>query len=195
MLCISTLIPVEAKTYERCKALASEIRRAHFYYFGVDFPHWYSIAQAEKESRCIHSAVSSDGIGSEGFAQITYRQWKERLERQGITEIKSLSNHAKAQAYINYYYHKQNPCQRLWATYQAYNGGGLVFTEIRKANSCRWEDVKEVCRRKDVCVWQTPQGCKQWRNACDINYNYSLTIYKLANKYRVGADSFKYSFW
>jgi len=188
-------ILAEAKVIERCKALVPEIRRAHFFYFGVDYPFWYSVAQAEKESQCRHSILSSDGVGSEGFAQITWQWWKDKLAKEGIKEIKTISNHARAQAYINYYYHQKNPCGRLWATYQAYNGGELVFTEIRKANSCKWEDAKKVCRRKDVCVWQTSQGCRQWKNACEINYEYSLIIYKLAGKYRIGGDSLKYSFW
>jgi len=195
MLCISMPIPEEAKALERCKTLAPEIKRAHFYYFGINFPFWYSVAQAEKESLCRHSALSTDGIGSEGFAQITWKWWKDKLAKEGIKEIKTIGNHAKAQAYINYYYHKQNPCKKLWGTYQAYNGGELVFKEMRKANSCKWEDAKQVCRRKDVCVWQTPQGCKQWRNACDINYEYSEKIHKLARKYRLSSDSPPYLFW
>lgn len=195
MLCLFMPIPLVAKVIERCQSLTPEIRKAHFYYFGVDFPYWYSVAQAEKESQCRHSILSTDGIGSEGFAQITFKWWQERLAKEGITEIKSIVNHAKAQAYINYYYHLQNLCQRLWGTYQAYNGGELVFKEMRKAHSCRWEDAKRVCRRKDVCVWKISTGCRQWRNACEINYQYSKKIYELAGKYRLFSDPPPYPFW
>jgi len=181
--------------FESCKKLIPDIRRTHYYYFGVDFPYWYSVAQSEKESLCRHNIMSLDGIGSEGFAQITFHWWKDKLAKEGIHEIKSIANHARAQAYINYYYHKQNPCKRLWATYQAYNGGTLVFKETEKAKSCNWQDAKKVCKRKDVCVYMTKDGCKQWHNACDINYEYSLKIYQIAQKYRIGTDSPKYPFW
>jgi len=196
-LASNLLLSFLSSTYalEKCKNLIPDIRKAHYYYFGVDFPYWYSVAQAHKESLCRHNVMSLDGIGSEGFAQITYQWWKDKLAKEGIHEIKSITNHARAQAYINYYYHKQNPCNKLWATYQAYNGGTLVFKEIERAKSCNWEDAKKVCRRKDVCVWQTPQGCKQYRNACDINYEYSLKIHQIAQKYRIGTDSSKYPFW
>lgn len=179
---------------ERCNSLIPYIKDAHFYYFGVDFPYAYSVAQAEKESRCKHHALSTDGIGSEGFAQITYPWWKSELDKEGILEIKSLKGHARAQAYINYRAYQQSYCKKLFETYQIYNGGNLVSKELQRAGSCKWEDGLKVCRRKDICVWRTEKECKQWRNACDVNYEYSLTIYKLAPKYGF-TDSEKYPFW
>lgn len=182
------------KAVDRCKALSPEIRKAHFFYFGVDFPYQYSIAQAEKESVCRHSILSSDGIGSEGFAQITWAVWAPALQREGIPEIKTIPNHTKAQAYINYYNYNSSYCKKLFEMYQIYNGGSLVSKELKKAKSCNWEDGYKVCRRKDVCVWKTKLGCKQWRNACDINYSYSLTIYTLSKKYGI-IQSKSYNFW
>ncbi len=183
------------KAVERCKQIAGEIRKAHFYYFGVNFPWWYSVAQAEKESLCRHSVLSSDGIGSEGFAQITFRWWKDKLEREGITEIKSIPNHARAQAFINKYEYDRTVCKKLFEMYQRYNGGALVSQELKRAKSCEWRNGYKACRRRDVCVWQTKEGCKQWQNACDINYTYSVKIYEAGQKYRVGADSLTYQYW
>lgn len=164
------------------------------FYFGVDFPWWYSVGQAEKESLCRHSILSSDGIGSEGFAQITFRWWRGKLEREDIREIKSIPNHAKAQAFINWYEYNQTVCKRLFEMYQRYNGGALVSQELVRAKSCRWEDGLNVCKRGDVCVWRTPKGCKQYRNACEINYEYSYKIYTFAGKYRTGPDK-TYNYW
>jgi len=199
LLCftLSLFTPTQlgAKTFERCKALSPEIRRAHAFYFGADFPFWYSVAQAEKESQCIHSVVSSDGIVSEGFAQITFRWWKSRLAKEGIYEIASIPNHAKAQAFINRYEYDRSICRKLFEMYQRYNGGDLVSRELQRAHSCRWEDGYAVCRRKDVCVWKTHQGCRQWRNACEINYEYSLKIYEKASKYRLSPDSLQFPYW
>ena len=189
-------MPTPLEANQRCITLQQEIRRAHFLFFGVNFPYWYSVAQAEKESNCRHSVLSSDGIGSEGFAQITWRWWKERLERAGIPEIKSIPNHAKAQAYINWYEYRLTKCKRLFEMYQRYNGGGLVTVELKRANSCEWKDGYRVCRRRNVCVWLTKKGCKQWKSACDINYTYSVAIYRLAYKYRVTeVDPQQFPYW
>ncbi|MEM1672524.1 MAG: hypothetical protein QXT86_10800, partial [Archaeoglobaceae archaeon] len=74
-------------------------------------------------------------------------------------------------------------------------GGALVSQELLKAKSCKWEDGYRVCRRKDICVWVTPQGCRQFRNACDINYEYSLKIFQLGQKYNPGMIERIYAFW
>lgn len=177
---------------ERCRSLEKYIKGAHFYYFGIDFPYHYSIAQAEKESRCRHNVLSSDGIGSEGFAQITHRWWKKDLDKEGIREIKSRKNHARAQAFINYKAYQSSVCKKLFEMYQIYNGGNLVSKEVYPA--CTWEYGYKRCRRKDVCVNRGEYGCKQYKNACDINYSYSKTIYKLAEKYKVCGDG-EYEYW
>lgn len=191
------LTQTQANALERCKALASEIRRAHIFYFGADFPWWYSVGQAEKESLCRHSVLSSDGVGSEGFAQITFRWWKEKLAKEGIYEISSIPNHAKAQAFINRYEYNRTVCRKLFEMYQRYNGGALVSQELLKAKSCKWEDGYRVCRRKDICVWVTKGGCKQYKNACDINYTYSMKIFQLGQKYNPGVtkETYAFAFW
>jgi hypothetical protein len=186
-----TLKQAKAKQIGRCISLEPAIRKAHFYYFGLNFPFWYSVAQAEKESQCRHNITSTDGNKSEGFSQITYSLWKDKLQKADIPEITSIPNHAKAQAFINKYYYDRIICKRLWAMYQAYNGGLLINKELQ--NSCNWSKAYKSCRRKNVCVWKTKEGCKQYRNACDINYEYSVLIYKLGQKYKKGTDY--YLFW
>lgn len=190
---IVLLLVISSFSLERCKSIEHYIRDAHYFYFGIDFPYWYSVAQAEKESLCRHNVLSYDGVGSEGFAQITHKIWERELDKQGITEIKSLKNHAKAQAYINYRAYKESRCKKLFEMYQIYNGGKLVSKEI--SNSCSWEYGYKVCKRKNVCVYFKDNVCLQFKNACDINYSYSVAIYRLAQKYRkVGSDG-KYKYW
>ena len=179
----------------RCKKLIQPIRRAHFYFFGLDFPYWYSVAQAEVESACRHRVKSLDGIGSVGFAQITWRWWKRRLQEAGIPEIASINNHAKAQAYILFTEWRHCWCRRLFEMYQRYNGGPWVTKELKRAKSCSWKAGYRACRRRKICVWRTKYGCKQWRSACDINYEYSKKIFFKAQKYRAGTDSNSFPFW
>jgi hypothetical protein len=147
------------------------------------------------ESACRHNVKSLDGIGSHGFAQITWKWWKKLLKRAGISEVVSIEGQAKAQAFILRWQYKRTVCKKLFEMYQRYNGGGLVSRELRKAHSCKWEDAYAVCNRKDICVWRAGKKCKQWRNACDINYEYSLKIFQKAQKYRLSIDSPKYPFW
>ncbi len=180
---------------ERCRALVPDIRVAHYRFFGLDYPWWFSVGQAEKESLCRHNLLSMDGIGSEGFAQITWRWWRDELMKAGISEIKSIHNHALAQAYILKREFDRSVCRKLFEMYQRYNGGDLVSRELKRANSCSWADGYRVCKRKDVCVWVDGAGCRQWRNACDINYSYSKRVYESGLRYKVGSDSGAYIFW
>lgn len=184
------LMPVganDAYSIDRCKSYIPDVRSFHRQYFGLDFPYWYSVAQLEKESACRHNILSSDRVGSEGLAQITYSVWKNQLLSEGISEIKTVPNHLKAQAYINrYYYDRLKSCgKKLWAMYQAYNGGLLVERECFKAKSSNWSEVKAFCSRKDVCVKFKGNSCIQYRNACDINYEYSKKIESISAKYNL----------
>ncbi|MGC8869623.1 MAG: hypothetical protein ACP5PT_00835 [Brevinematia bacterium] len=185
----------EGNANERCIKLIPDIRKAHEFYFGLNFPYHYSVAQAEVESNCIHNIFSNDGVGSEGFAQITFVIWKEKLKNENINDIYSIKNYARAQAYINYLQYKQSYCKKLFEMYQRYNGGSYVTKELILSNSCNWSDAYKVCKRGNVCVWKVNNICKQYKNACDINYNYSLTIYKKSINYKLISDERGYAYW
>lgn len=174
---------------ERCKKYAHDVKRFHAYYFGIDFPYHDSVAQLQKESLCKNNILSSDGIGSEGPAQITFRVWHNALQKEGIPEIKTISNHLKAQAFINRQAYDQAVCKQLWVMYQTYNGGPLVNKEIRRAGSCDWQKAYAVCQRK-VIVFNNGQR----RNACDINYEYSRKIYDIGQQYKT-FESGTFPFW
>jgi len=176
----------------RCASYSQEVRRAHAFYFGADFPWWYSVAQLRKESAC-RDVISRDGVGSEGAAQITFRLWKTALQKQGISEVRTRSNHLKAQAYINYDAWQQarrRGAPKLWVAYQIYNGGPLVLTEIKRAGTVNHAAARAQCRRRNITF-----NNGQVINACDINYSYSTRIEAYAKAFRLGADSAAYPFW
>ncbi|BCS54060.1 hypothetical protein [Geobacter sp. SVR] len=183
------VLPLSCFASERCKNLAQEVRTAHYQYFGIDYPYWYSVGQLEQESSC-RNVISRDGVGSEGPAQVTYRVWAPALQKQGITEVKTTKNNLRAQAYINKVAHNENPHKKLWITYQIYNGGGLVLKEINKAGEVDWAAAYAKCSRKVV---HFKDGSTE--KACDINYYYSKHVFKFGETYRTGSDSATYSFW
>ncbi|MEM4385831.1 MAG: hypothetical protein QXD03_04725 [Candidatus Anstonellales archaeon] len=178
---------VNSYALDLCKQYVQDVRSYHRRYFGIDFPYWYSVAQLEKESSCRHNLLSSDRVGSEGLAQITYSLWKSVLISEGINEIKTIPNHLKAQAYINkYYYDRLKFCgKKLWAMYQAYNGGLLIEKECRLSGSSNRTEARKFCKRKDVCIKFKGKVCVQYKNACDINYEYSHIIEKYSKKYNM----------
>lgn len=176
-------------TVDRCQSYSQEVRKAHFFYFGVDYPWHYAVAQLQQESRC-RDVVSRDGIGSEGLAQITGRWWKKPLASAGIPEIKSIRNQLRAQAFINFDTWGQNKFKRLWISFQIYNGGRLVLKEIERAGHPCWVSARQTCERK-VVTFDSGQKI----DACEINYDYSQKIFDYAENYRVTGDSEKFKYW
>jgi len=181
--------PLPGHAIERCQELSQEVRVAHSLTFGTDFPSHYSVGQLQQESNC-RNVISRDGVGSEGPAQITYRVWKDALERKGITEIRTTKNHLRAQAYINKCAYNEACTKKLWVAYQIYNGGGLVNKEIKRAGKPDWSASRAQCRRKIV---HYRDGSSE--SACDINYDYSKRVFRYGNTYRTASDGAAYSFW
>jgi hypothetical protein len=180
-----------AGAVQPCKKYEKDVRRYHQQYFGIDFPYEYSVAQLYKESMCRGGMMSSDGIGSEGPAQITFNVWKDKLQEEGIAEINTISNHLRAQAYINRLSYDRAKCKKLFVLYQLYNGGPLVNTEIQRAGSCDWTSAYKACKRKDI---KFKNG--QVINACTINYDYSKKIFDFAEEMRKERGfSGDYEFW
>ena len=157
---------------DRCIQYKQEVRRFHFYYFGLTFPYLYSYNQLKAESNC-RDVISKDYANSRGLTQITWKLWKAKLIKEGIPNLSKKSYQLRGQAYINYYYYKRLYCAKLFMMYQAYNGGLLINKDLVKARSCNYKDMLKVCKRKDI---KFKNGTKI--NACKINYNYSKFIYK-----------------
>lgn len=178
----------------RCDKYVKDVRLAHFQVFGIDYPYWYGVAQLQKESGC-RNVISNDGVGSQGLAQITYRWWKNFLSSKGIDEIVSVRNQTLAQAYIMKNAKKQAFSSHLWVSHQIYNGGSLVNKEITKARQdlgireVPHHIARKYCKRKNI---KFNNG--QVINACDINYNYSIKIYKYSKRWKMFSD-YPYRFW
>lgn len=176
---------------DRCVSLTQEVRRAHFAVFGLDYPYQYGVAQLKAESNC-RDIISNDGIGSQGVAQITYRWWQDVLKKNGVFEIRSISNHLKAQAIImRESYSAKYP---LWVAYQRYNGGAHVLKEIARAGAIDWAKAKAECQRGLSC-FTLKDGTKQCRSNCDINYEYSQTIFKYGKEYGNVQDNTRFFYW
>lgn len=171
--------------------LTQKVRVEHVKRFGVNFPYQYAVAQLEQESGC-RPSISNDGVGSQGVAQITYRLWKNVLDKEGIIEITSLQGSLRAQAAIMHYLHVTG--QPLWIIYQRYNGGDWVLKEIKKAGVQDWAKAKAQCTRGNS-HFTLKNGTVQTRSNCDINYEYSQNIYTLGKRYGDVKDSKQYWFW
>lgn len=157
--------------------------------FGTDYPYHYAVAQLHKESLC-RNVLSRDGVGSEGYAQITYRVWEKRLKTFGINEVRTTSNNLRAQAIINKDVWDSTPHKKLWVSMQIYNGGYLVLKEIDRAGAVDWQAARDQCKRRII---RFNNG--QERSACDINYEYSKLIFKYGEDYRRTEDSERFPFW
>jgi hypothetical protein len=179
---------VNAQPLEACIRIADKTRLATERVLGSDFPYWYNIGLAHTETGC-RFVISKDGHGSVGYFQLTPK-FLDPILRPYFP--KYTENHLD-HFYASMYYLRSLYKQPLWIMYQRYNGGDLVLRECSRANSMRWEDCKAQCRRKDVCVWFDGLTCKQYRNACDINYGYSKKIYQNGQYYKAGQDKLK--FW
>jgi hypothetical protein len=183
MLLLPLLTLSEANALDRCNQYVKDVRKAHWLYFGLDYPYQYGVAQLEKESACRH-VISKDGHGSSTPAQITYKFWQKTFERKGLAS----SHWTIQQAFIMKEAHNSNPHKKLWVTYQMYNGGNWVLREIDKAGSLDWKLARSKCTR----------GYTHYKSGsvsnCDINYDYSVRLYKYGSKYG-NIESDRYEYW
>jgi len=178
----------------RCLKLEPAIREATERYIAKDYPVHYNIATAEKETSC-RWRESADGHGSIGYFQLTPKFLDPLLKPLFPDYTKPYSkDHFYAFAYYLNTLIKNNPTPQLWIVYQRYNGGNWVIRECRRAGAWEWDKCLQNCRRGNVCVWKVGTECKQYRSACEINYQYSLFIYRSADKYRRGSDG-RWRYW
>ncbi len=187
-----TLGLYSASANENCLKIEPYIRESHKNVIAKDYPYWYGTAQAEKETNC-KWRISADGHGSVGYFQLTPKFLDPVLRPLYPDYDKPYSvQHFYASAYLMRNLIFSSPEKKLWIAYQRYNGGDWVIKECKKAGTTDWKDCKAHCKRKDVCVLKVGNKCRQYKNACEINYEYSLKIFNLAKKYRAGDDRFSY---
>jgi hypothetical protein len=178
---------------DNCLNIEASTKEATYKVISDKFPYWYNLALAKKETNC-RWLTSLDGHGSVGYFQLTPKFLDPILRPLYPDYTKPYSkDHFYAFAYYIKSLHSTNPSNKLFITYQRYNGGDWVLKECKRASVYDWHKCKQACRRGIVCVWKVNGVCKQYRNACDINYEYSLLIYQYGQKYKKGTDYFL--FW
>jgi hypothetical protein len=177
---------------DRCDSFVGSVKSASQYYLGKEFPWWYNMGVAKKETNC-RWLVSVDGHGSVGYFQLTPK-FLDRLLRPLFPDYDKpySSQHFGAFAYYVGVLLKSNPVKRLWVVYQRYNGGDWVIKECQRAGCWVWEECYKQCRRGNVCVWMTASGCRQWRSACEINYLYSVKVWQFGLSWKEGEDRMAY---
>jgi hypothetical protein len=189
LICISLL------AVSRCNSYIHAEKRANDIVFGVNYPYWYAVGQIQQETGC-RNVISRDGVGSQGFAQITFRVWRKYLLKHNIKNIVALDNQFLAQAYIIKNCKAQAYSSHMWVWYQIYNGGIIVNKEIIRARNAL--DIREVSHS------QAEKYCKRgythWSNGrvqsnCKINYDYSKQVYRYGQLYKTTATTNKYLFW
>lgn len=175
LLALQLSLPLHSNACNKLK-----IRQASEFIFGIDYPYWFSVAQAYIESNCIWS-TSLDGWGSVGYFQITPRFWDKELKQVGFYnwQIKDSMDSYYAQAYILKKLNSYNHTGKLYVTYQCYNRScNMVVSENKEGD---WEKGYERClefHNQPICVWKVGNTCKQYRYSCDINYEYSAKIFR-----------------
>jgi hypothetical protein len=164
--------------------------------YGLDYPWWFNLGQLKTESNCKWYMFSYDGLGSIGPAQIVEKFHNAKFKQHGLTNWKVLPS----EYFYAYYILMQESLnstnqlcytgptiqKKMWAWFQVYNTGpkGVVNSAITRARICDHTVAKQNCNGKNMCVYKTSNGCKQYRNSCDINFDYSGVIYKNGQKYK-----------
>ena len=174
-----------------CENLEKPVKIATDRFF-ERFPYWYNVALAKVESNC-RWVISQDGYGSIGYFQLTPKFLDEILKPY-FPKYKEIGmDYFYAFVFYLKFLYDTTPEKRLWIVYQRYNGGDWVLKECKRANSWEWSECKKFCKRGDICVWKEEGRCKQYRNACDINYEYSVKIYRIGQKIKKHEEKFR--FW
>jgi len=214
VLLMIILLCVTASAFDLCMGRYGEdIKRYTRWYFGTEYPWWYTVGLIKNESRCVWRR-SLDGLGSIGVGQITPRFWDIELRKEGLEFYKEEGHehHSGAIVYIlkKVYSYTTEKCtvlctschpkekntKRLWIVYQGYNRNiGKLNREV-ESSTCEWSTWRTVCKEVNVCVWRNKDGsCRQWRNGCDINEHYGLNVYTFGEQYRkyLGVDNTIYT--
>lgn len=177
--------PVQA--LDRCVSLVKDVRIEHIKYFGLQSPYWYGVGQLKQESACRITVTAFDA--GQGVAQFMPKteQYIESLMGEKLDPYNP--KHAvRMQAFYMHRIHtKENWTDRLWISYQIYNGGkGTLYKEFQKARTVSWDSMKSCCQRRKI---QMKWGIL---DLCDVNYSYSKQVEKYGNQYRRGVDGMRY---
>lgn len=181
-------LPLCGYASDRCQQYIPEVRKANFYYWGINFPYHYAVGQLKQESVCRADATAFDG--GQGLAQFmpATEKYVESLMKENLN-LYNTHDAIRAQAFYMKLLHKQNWVGRLWLTYMFYNSGvGTVKKEFQRAEIADWDLMRMECRRKILTL---KNGQKL--DLCDVGYDYPKKVYKYGKQYSIIQDTIK--FW
>jgi len=177
-----------AYALDRCKQYVQDVRAAHTIQFGVMYPYWYGVGQLEQESLCRANVTAFDA--GQGIAQFMPKTeaWIEELMSEQL-DMMNPRDAIRAQAFYMHRIHvKENWHNSLWLDYQIYNGGrkNLYNEYLRAGKELNWEKMKDNCQRRKL---QFKWGVL---DLCDVNYDYSVQVWRKGNQYKTGMNGFSY---
>ena len=188
IICAFLLLCVNVcRAVDRCLDYKVEVRNSVLLFSGPDYPWWYNLGQLSQESRCRANVTAFDG--GQGISQMmpaTAREINKEMKENNNPYIASQG--IRMQAYYMSKLDKQNWSDRLYITYQAYNGGYTnLKREYERAGSIEWKNMKEQCHRRVITL---KNGNKL--SLCDVNYDYSMKVYKYGQQYKIGETKRRY---
>jgi len=189
VLCLALILvfSTPASALDRCATLVKDVRVEHTKYFGLTFPYHYGVGQLKAESACRTTATAFDG--GQGPAQFMPKttQYVQSLMGEKLNPYNS-KQAIRMQAFYMYRIHTvENWTDKLWISYQIYNGGkGTLYKEFQRAGLLDWDLMKMSCTRKKI---QMKWGVL---DLCEVNYDYSKKVEKYGNQYRRGPDGMRY---
>jgi hypothetical protein len=178
---------VSAWAVDRCQQYLQQVRIEHIKYFGFAFPYWYALGQLKQESACKEKSTAFDQ--GQGIAQFMPKTEKyiESLMGEQLDPYNPKQAIRMQAFYMDRIHDKENWTDRLWISYQIYNGGASPLKkEYVRAGLLDWDFMKLSCQRKKI---QMKWGVL---DLCSTNYNYSKQVEKYGNQYRRGADGMRY---
>jgi hypothetical protein len=184
---ILLLVPVPAHALDRCERLVKDVRVAHTKYFGIQFPVHYGVGQLKTESACRTNVTAFDA--GQGVAQFMPKtaQYIQSLIGEALDPYNPRQAIRMQAFYMNRIHRTENWTDRLWISYQIYNGGrGTLYKEFQRAGLMDWDLMKMSCQRKKI---QMKWGIL---DLCEVNYGYSTKVEKYGNLYRRGPDGMRY---
>jgi hypothetical protein len=176
-----------ANALDRCAVLVQDVRVEHIKHFGLQSPYWYGVGQLKQESACRTTVTAFDA--GQGVAQFMPKteQYIESLMGEKLDPYNSKHAIRMQAFYMNRIHTKENWTDRLWVSYQIYNGGaGTLKKEFQRAKTLDWTLMRKSCIRKKI---QMKWGIL---DLCSVNYDYSKQVEKYGNLYRRGVDEMRY---
>lgn len=172
----------------RCALLVQDVRVEHTRNFGFAFPYWYGVGQLEQESACRTNVTAFDA--GQGVAQFMPKtsQYVQSLMGEKLDPYNPKQAIRMQAFYMHRIHTKENWTDKLWISYQIYNGGaGTLQRECVRAGEVNWASMRLQCQRKKI---QMKWGVL---DLCEVNYDYSRKVEKYGNQYRRGPDGMR--FW